>query len=315
MTSHTSSVILNAFGRIGTSSGVRRAIPSWQPPTPTPARSAASWATSLSQRKPKSVARQAPRQFAGRAKRLAVAVEADDAMMRKVGERARLAEAGAIVAVGVEADAGSSRCGVQQSALGRTNHAHRDVGVAARQILVAVGDGELDRDARMPERKAGEDREAALRIRRSRSPLRERRPRSTAASEDAERESAAAAAAIASPWGASASAAGVGVRPRGERVNSVRPSASSSASMCRPTVGWVSPSVRAAPDRLPSRTTSKKVRNSSQPGSRLPIQKCIAAQEHYAIPNDELTAPYVLECGDGRSRAHRAGASHEGELQ
>ena len=54
MASHTSSVNWKAFGRTGTSSGVRRAMASWQPPMPTPARSAASWATSLSHRKPKS---------------------------------------------------------------------------------------------------------------------------------------------------------------------------------------------------------------------------------------------------------------------
>src|SRR5208337_2441657 len=70
------------------------------------------------------------------------------------------------------------------------------------------------------------------------------------------------------------------------------PSASSSASMRRPTVGWVSPSLRAAPDRLPSRTTSKKVRNSSQEGSRFAIRKCIAGQGQYAIPK-ELSSAYV----------------------
>ena len=72
-----------------------------------------------------------------------------------------------------------------------------------------------------------------------------------------------------------ASAAGVAVSPCGERENSDSPRAASSASMCRPTVGWVSASFLAAPDRLPSRATSRKVRNSSQPGSLSVIQKCI----------------------------------------
>ncbi len=42
--------------------------------------------------------------------------------------------------------------------LGRTNHAHRDLGVAARQVFVPIGDRELDRDARMLDPKRGEDR-------------------------------------------------------------------------------------------------------------------------------------------------------------
>src|ERR1700722_7354952 len=100
-------------------------------------------------------------------------------------------------------------------------------------------------------------------------------PRSAAVAEEAERASAAAATAIASA---------VGTSPRGERVNSVAPSASSSPSMWRPTVGWARPSRRAAPLRAKSRATSRKVRNSSQSGSRPPIRKRIAGQDKYAIP-------------------------------
>ena len=50
-----------SFGRMATSSGVRRAIFSWQPPTPAPARNAASCARSLSQRKLKSSRESPPR--------------------------------------------------------------------------------------------------------------------------------------------------------------------------------------------------------------------------------------------------------------
>ena len=109
-------------------------------------------------------------------------------------------------------------------------------------------------------------------------------PRSAAIAEDAERASAAAATAIASACGTSAFAAAVGLSPRGERVNSVAPSASSSPSMWRPTVGWARPSRRAAPLRLKSRATSRKVRNSSQSGSRPLIRNRIADQDKYAIP-------------------------------
>ena len=92
-------------------------------------------------------------------------------------------------------------------------------------------------------------------------------PRSRSPSAAAERASAAAAAAIASPWGASALAAGVGTRPRGDRVKSVTPSAASSASIWRPTVGCVSFSRRAAPESVPSPMTAKNVRSASHEGS------------------------------------------------
>ena len=251
---------------------MRRAIPSWQPPTPTPARSAASWARSLSQRKPKSPRGEAPRQCACRAKRLIVAIEADDAMMPKVRERARRAEADAIVAMGVEPDARLTDTARDEPGLGRTNHAHRDVGVAARQVLVAVGHREFNRDARMLRSETRQGSTGALRIRRSRSPLRERRrdraPLPMTPSAKARRPPPP------SPRRAEQAQArpGSASRPRGERVKSVRPSASSSASICRPTVGWVRPSRRAAPDRLPSRTTSKKVRSSSQEVRGVPYE-------------------------------------------
>ena len=62
-----------------------------------------------------------------------VAVEADHAMVCQVGERARLAEAREIVAMRVEADARGADAPCDQAALGRTHHAHRDVGVAPRR--------------------------------------------------------------------------------------------------------------------------------------------------------------------------------------
>ena len=49
-----------------------------------------------------------------------------------------------------------------KSALGRTNHTDSDVRVTAREVLVAIGDGELDRNARMPRMKAGEYRREHL---------------------------------------------------------------------------------------------------------------------------------------------------------
>ena len=113
---------------------------------------------SLSQRKPKSERLSSRASRARRTEGLAVAIEADHAMMHQIGERARRAETGAIIAVRVEADARRADAPRDEPALRRTDHAHRDVGVAARQILVAVGDGELDGDARMSRMKAGEDR-------------------------------------------------------------------------------------------------------------------------------------------------------------
>ena len=115
-------------------------------------------------------------------------------------------------------------------------------------------------------------------------------PRSAWAPLDAVRRSAADAAAMASAWPMSSSAAGVAVSPCGERENSDSPRAASSASMCRPTVGWVSASFLAAPDRLPSRATSRKVRNSSQPGSLSVIQKCITQIRIKAISFKDATA-------------------------
>ncbi len=78
--------------------------------------------------------------------------------MRQIGKRARNAEAGAIVAVRVEADARRTDAPGDEPALRRTDHAHGDVGVAARQVFAAVGDRKLDGDARVAGVKAGEDR-------------------------------------------------------------------------------------------------------------------------------------------------------------
>ena len=59
---------------------------------------------------------------------------------------------------------------------------------------------------------------------------------------------------------ASSRACAVGASPRAERVNSAVPSARSSASIRARTVGWVTPSRRAAADRLPASSTARKVR-------------------------------------------------------
>ena len=86
-------------------------------------------------------------------------------------------------------------------------------------------------------------------------------PRSESASPDAVLTSACAADAIAWACGRRARAVSVGLRPPGERVNSgAPPSAASSASMCRPTVGWAMPRSRAAPDRLPLSITARNER-------------------------------------------------------
>jgi len=77
-------------------------------------------------------------------------------MMLEIRKRARRAEPVAVVASRVKTDTGRSDASRDQSALGRTNHTDSDVGVAARQVLVAIGDGELDRDARMSRMKPGE---------------------------------------------------------------------------------------------------------------------------------------------------------------
>ena len=174
-------------------------------------------------------------------------------MVLQVGERARLAEAGEIVAMGVEPDARGADAPRKRRALRRPHHAHGDVGVAPREILVAVGERKLDRDAGMRGMERGEDRREHLARRRRRLAVSRTTPRSAAASPEAVRANAAAAAAIASACGAKASAAARRRKAAGRAGEQRRSSAASSASMWRPTVGWLRPSRRAAPDRLPSR--------------------------------------------------------------
>ncbi len=62
----------------------------------------------------------------------------------------------------IKPDARRANAARDEPALGRADHAHRDVGVAAREILVAVGDREFDRDARIAGAKAGENRRQRL---------------------------------------------------------------------------------------------------------------------------------------------------------
>ena len=268
MTSQISSGIGISPANSRISSGERLAMFSWQPPMPTPARSAASCAGSLSQRKPKSTRARAWPQGADRAKRAVVAVEADQAMVERARRASRASRNVRDSRVGEEADAGLADAPRDQRALGRADHAHRDVGVAAQKILVAIGQREFDRRRRgLAARERREHRgqhfaaddlargdadDAVIRRGFARGGARKRR-RGRRHRLDMRRE---------------IEAASVGVRPRCERVNSASPSAASRASICRPTVGCARPSRRPAPDRLRSRMTSRKVRNSSQCGSR-----------------------------------------------
>ncbi len=177
----------------------------------------------------------------------------------KIGERARLAEPREIVAMRVEPDARRRRCAGRpaRSGSGRTIRTAISASRRARSSLRLVSASSIA----MPGCKARN----AARIGGSTS-----QPMTSLAVTRTTPRSA-----DASPEAARASAAGGGGHrfdmrrqrqrrrrsassPRGERVNSVRPSAASSASMCRPTVGCVRPSRRAAPDRLPSRATSMK---------------------------------------------------------
>ena len=108
------------------------------------------------------LAGQAPSEIPDAAEGTIVAVEADQAMALQVGERARLAEAREVVTMGVEGDARGADAPREEAALRRPHHAHRDVGVAARQILVPVGGRELNSDAGMLGTESGEDRRQHL---------------------------------------------------------------------------------------------------------------------------------------------------------
>ena len=83
--------------------------------------------------------------------------------MLKIGEGAQFAEPREIVAMRVKPDARRANAARDEPALGRANHAHGNVRVAAREILVAVGDRKLHRDARIASAKAGENRRQRLR--------------------------------------------------------------------------------------------------------------------------------------------------------
>ena len=80
--------------------------------------------------------------FAGEQHRPSAPADRNDRLSRskpmrqwclQVGERARLAEAREIVAMSIEPDACRTDAAGDEPALGRANHAHRDVGVAARR--------------------------------------------------------------------------------------------------------------------------------------------------------------------------------------
>ena len=116
---------------------------------PTPARKAASWVEIVVAAKGQRFAIQPGRKRSERAQRALVAVVADKVMRREVLQRYGRPHALKIVRVGVEPDARDADQPRHQRPLGRPHHAHRDVGVAAQQVLVAVGDRELQRDARM----------------------------------------------------------------------------------------------------------------------------------------------------------------------
>jgi hypothetical protein len=60
--------------------------------------------------------------------------------------------------VGVEPDVRLADAARDQRALGRAHHSHRDIGVATGKVFVAVGQRELDRDARVVRMERREDR-------------------------------------------------------------------------------------------------------------------------------------------------------------
>ncbi len=111
--------------------------------------------------KPEALARQRAH-GAGGAKGAVVAIVADEPMLAEIGERSRLAAPLQIVAVRVEADARFADPARHQRVLGRAHHPDRDVGVAARQILGAVGQRKLHGNARICGAKARQQRRQHL---------------------------------------------------------------------------------------------------------------------------------------------------------
>ena len=170
------------------------------------------------------------------------AVEADQGVGEEVVDPARHAMLLQVGAVAVEDERDRADAAGEQRVLGRAGHAHGDVGVAAQQVLLPVGEDELDVDL------AASPRGSRSRIGGSTSAptislaVRRTTPLMARASPAAVRTRVSAAAAMARACGSRARAARVGVRPPGERVNRGSPaSAASSASICRPTVGWATP--------------------------------------------------------------------------
>jgi len=105
----------------------------------------------------------------------------------------------------------------------------------------------------------------------------------TSAPAEAARSSAATVEAISLACGSSSPAASVGSRPRAERVNSFARSWASSCRTCRPSVGCVSRSARAAPDRLPWSATARNERSNVQSIGSRAMQKCISESPLSAI--------------------------------
>ncbi len=146
------------------------------------------------------------------------------------------------------------------------DHADCDIGIAAQQILITVRQDEFYRDLRVERMKPGEDggkNFASNHFARG-DPYGSARFISLTR---AKRHAVSAAAAIASADGINLKPASVGDRPSIERVKSLTPRDVSSAAIWRPIVGCVVASVRAAPDRLPSRTTARNARNKCQSGT------------------------------------------------
>ena len=70
-------------------------------------------------------------------------------MLGEIGEALRRSEPRQIVAMGIEADRRAADAARDQGALRRPRHAHRKIGFAARQVLIAVTERQLDRNRRM----------------------------------------------------------------------------------------------------------------------------------------------------------------------
>ena len=124
---------------------------------PKPARRAASCAALSFRAQREGLARHgkpAPKRTQDRA----VAVEADDVVLGEIVETSGQAAARDVTAMGIERDAHLAEALGDKRLLHRTDHAHGDVGVAPRKVLVAVAERKLERDRGVTLAELGQDR-------------------------------------------------------------------------------------------------------------------------------------------------------------